>query len=99
MKAVHTALATLAMASILGCGETTKPGGPGANKPKDSKSVGERVGVSTPENAFELKLPGSTNLKQGETKSVSVSISRGKNFDQDVKLGFSGVPEGVKVTP
>jgi uncharacterized membrane protein len=60
--------------------------------------VKETTGVSTPDNAFELKLPGSTGINQGETKTVTVSISRGKNFDQDVKLDFSGAPTGVKVT-
>jgi uncharacterized membrane protein len=99
MRSLHTSLALLAMATILGCGETTKPGGPGATKPKENKTVGEKTGVTTTENTFELKLPGSTSINQGETKVVTVSINRGKNFDQDVKLDFAGVPTGVKVTP
>ena len=36
-----------------------------------------------------------TTLKQGESKTVTVSIKRGTNFDQDVKLEVENVPQGV----
>jgi len=56
--------------------------------------------VGLADNTFKLDVPIlSTSLKQGETKTITISLSRGKNFDQDVKLEFSGAPEGVKVTP
>lgn len=41
----------------------------------------------------------STSLKQGETKSASIAISRGKDFDDDVQLSFTGIPAGVTLDP
>jgi hypothetical protein len=38
-------------------------------------------------------------VKQGETKDVTIGIKRGKNFDQDVTLKFSGLPQGVMIEP
>jgi uncharacterized membrane protein len=56
--------------------------------------------MGTAENTFKLEVPAlATTIHQGEAKEVKVSISRGKNFSQDVKLTFSGAPTGVKVTP
>src|SRR5262249_11004467 len=53
----------------------------------------------TPENSFKLDLPNlETSVKQGEKKTVTVGISRGKNFNQDVKLDF-GLPPGLKMSP
>src|SRR5689334_4981788 len=102
MKTLCKILVPVALAGVLGCGETTKPGGPGAATPKAAKTAGEKAKEAVgavPERAFELKLPGSTSVSQGESKTVHVGISRGKNFDQDVKLSFDGVPPGVKLTP
>lgn len=49
---------------------------------------------------FRLTVPIlSTKLKQGEAKSVSIGISRGKGFEQDVGLKFDSVPQGVTVDP
>src|SRR5262249_39649233 len=45
-------------------------------------------GLGQADNTFKLQAPGALGLpvdiKQGETKTVDISISRGKNFDQDV---------------
>jgi hypothetical protein len=50
--------------------------------------------------SFALSMPVfTTGLKQGETRSVSVGISRDKRFDQDVTLAFDGLPKGVSVEP
>jgi hypothetical protein len=48
---------------------------------------------------FTLSMPGSTSLKQGETKTVSIGIKRDKSFDQDVALTFSDMPTGVTFEP
>ena len=49
---------------------------------------------------FTLSTPRlSTSLKQGETKMVSISISRDKTFDQDVALSFGEMPTGVTLEP
>jgi len=49
---------------------------------------------------FSLSVPfWTTALKQGETKSVTISISRDKKFDQDVTLKLDSLPKGVTATP
>lgn len=53
-----------------------------------------------PENSFRLDAPNlATTIKQGETKVVTIGITRSKNFDQDVMLSFEGVPTGVTIDP
>lgn len=49
--------------------------------------------------SFTLKGPGSTSLKQGEAKTVSIGIKRDKSFDQDVALKFGDLPKGVTLEP
>ena len=56
------------------------------------------AGLVVGDNEFRLHVPNA-DVKQGETKTINVSIERGKNFDQDVKLSFSKEPMGVKITP
>jgi uncharacterized membrane protein len=49
---------------------------------------------------FSLSVPfWTTALKQGETKSVTISISRDKKFDQDVTLKLDSLPKGVSAIP
>jgi len=49
---------------------------------------------------FSLSTPRtSTSLKQGETKTVMISIKREKSFDQDVALAFGEMPTGVSIKP
>jgi hypothetical protein len=53
-----------------------------------------------PENTFRLDAPNlATSIKQGETKVVTIGISRAKNFDQDVTLIFKDVPAGITIDP
>lgn len=83
-----TVLAAGVMA-LVGCESKSPPGGPGAVKPD-----GTTPRVGTPDNSFQIKLAGA-DLKQGESRTVPVSIVRGKNFDQDVKLAVANSPQGV----
>lgn len=95
MKIVH-ALMVAAGLVVVGCEGKSPPGGPGAPAPGSREANTPRV--TQPDNSFQLDAPNlETSIKQGETKTVSVGISRGKNFDQDVKLDFGDVPQGVKV--
>lgn len=56
--------------------------------------------VSDPENTFRLDAPNlATTIKQGETKVITIGVSRSKDFDQDVMLTFEGVPKGVSIKP
>jgi uncharacterized membrane protein len=94
MKTLSAVLMMVGLMAFLGCNQTP-PGGPGAT---DKGKNGVRV--TTGENSFRVSLPsGSTTVKQGEDKNVTISISRGKNFDQDVKLSLSGMPKGVSTSP
>lgn len=77
--------------AIVGCENKSPPGGPGAVKPD-----GTTPRVTTPENSFRISVP-SVDLKQGESKTVAVTITRGTNFDQDVKLEVAGPPQGVTI--
>lgn len=50
--------------------------------------------------SFTLGMPlFTTGLKQGETKAVSIAITREKRFDQEVTLKFTDLPKGVTVEP
>jgi len=89
MKKLFAALATVGLAFAVGCSNESPPSGPGAGKDKDKPKDSA--------NTFTLKAPATdTDLKQGETKEVKVSISRGKDFKEDVTLKYD-VPAGVKV--
>jgi uncharacterized membrane protein len=103
MKVLRTLALILPVCCFLGCNES-HPGGPNANKPREDKTVGEKTrdatGVGTSDNTFKISLPTlETGVKQGEKKMVKISISRGKNFDQDVKLDFGKLPTGVTLAP
>jgi uncharacterized membrane protein len=75
--------------TIVGCENKSPPGGPGAVHPD-----GTTPRVTTPENSFRISVP-SVDLKQGEAKTVAVAITRGTNFDQDVKLEVANAPQGL----
>lgn len=98
MKKVIFAVAMAALVAFTGCNNST-PGGSGTkDKEKDNRSIKDRVGTS--KDTFKLSLPTlSTSLKQGESKEVTIGISRGTNFDEDVTLKFDGLPSGVTLDP
>jgi len=76
----------------IGCNQSP-PGGPGATQKQPVTGMAD--------NTFKLDGPMTeTSIKQGETKTVTVSISRGKNFDQDVNMTVTEpAPKGITVTP
>jgi hypothetical protein len=48
--------------------------------------------------SFTLTVPTfSTSLNQGETKTISIGISRQKSFNEPVTLAFGNLPTGVTV--
>jgi len=95
MRNAIAAVLGLGLVGIWGCGESAAPGGPGATKPPSQQST---VGM-TPD-TFKLVLPSmSTHVKQGESKTASISVSRGKTFAEDVRLSFESVPAGVTIEP
>jgi uncharacterized membrane protein len=93
MKKLFTLMAAALLLGNVGCNTESTPGGPGATRPSD------RPALTQGDNTFTLDVPNTeTDLKQGETKTITLGINRGTNFKQDVKLKFSGEPNGVKVT-
>lgn len=63
-------------------------------------STTPETSLTDADNTFRLDAPNlTTALKQGESKSISIAISRETNFMEDVALTFSGVPDGVTITP
>src|SRR5262245_26023667 len=96
MKSLCVGLLVAAVAIFTGCNFKSTSGGPGAT---DSSS-NSKPQFGQPENSFKLSPPNlATRLKQGENKEVTISINRGKNFDQDVTLKFEGLPDGVTIDP
>jgi uncharacterized membrane protein len=89
MKRIVIGLLAAGAMALVGCENKSSPGGPGAVKPD-----GSTPHVGTPTNTFRVSIP-SVDLKQGESKTITVSISRGTNFDQDVKLDVENPPQGV----
>jgi len=73
--------------------------------PAEKRTVTETHTTSKPvindsRDTFSLRVPVlSTSMKQGETKSVTIAISRGSDFKQDVHLQLASIPEGVTITP
>jgi len=100
---------------MIGCSRTSPPGGPGADNKKDNKlttttsSTTDKGSTTTSStstsntndssNTFEIKVPSSTNVTQGSSNPEDVSISRGRNFKQAVKLTLKSVDADIKVTP
>jgi len=102
MTRTKTVWATAALICTLGCSQGT-PGGPGVAQttppPSQNQTTNKPV-IGESKETFSLRTPVlSTSVKQGETKSASIAISRGTNFDDDVQLSFSGLPTGVTLDP
>ena len=56
--------------------------------------------IGNAEETFTMSVPVlSTSLKQGEAKTATISLSRGKNFDEDVTLKFDDIPKGLTIEP
>jgi len=80
----------VALLALFGCNGKDSAGGPGTTDKQP------RYGQA--DSTFNLTTP-STSLEQGETKTVSIGVKRGTNFQEDVTLGFADVPQGVIIDP
>lgn len=95
MKRLFATVACTAVLAFTGCDKGSTPGGPGAT----NRGTGG-VHLGQEEKSFSLSTPmTSTTIKQGETKDVSISIKRGKNYDDDVAIKFDNLPKGVTLDP
>jgi uncharacterized membrane protein len=94
MKTAWITLISAALVGLIGCDTNDHAGGPGATRNTSKPVIGQR-----PE-TFSLTAPiMATSIKQGESKKITIGIDRGKNFDQDVKVSFKNVPEGIVIEP
>lgn len=86
------------MMAVTGCSNESKPGGPGATT-KPTTSGETKVVADNPDQTFTLKAPGTeTNLDQGKDEEVTLTLDRGKDFKQGVKVAFEA-PQGITITP
>jgi hypothetical protein len=78
--------------ALVGCDKGTS-GGPGATTPPTASPMSGQV-----DDTFSLVVP-SVKLAQGESKTVSIGISRGTNFSEDVSISLGELPTGVTADP
>lgn len=91
MKRLLRPLILLTGLLLSGCSQGT-PGGPGVSGP--SPNFGQA------ENTFNLNVPRlASTVQQGDVFETTIGIKRGINFDQDVSLMFSNLPEGISIEP
>ena len=67
----------------------------GGIKPEATFKVTVKKGADTSKK-LTLKAPADTSIKQGETATINVDITRDK-FNDPVELKFVGLPEGVSI--
>ncbi len=102
MKKLLAVFLSTAVALAFGCGEQHKspPGGPGATGTQGKGTTGSTTGTADKDHTFTIKAPsGTTDIKQGQAKEISVSIDRGKDFKQNIKLSLTSDDKGVTVRP
>jgi hypothetical protein len=103
MKTLLSGLAAAALAMTIGCTQST-PGGPGVtavpNSSGGTTTVAKKPIIGEADDTFKMNTPVlATRVTQGESATAKISVSRGKNFDEDVALTFMDVPKGVTLTP
>ena len=85
-------LTLVGLLALSGCRSGTA-GGPGA------ESTGaEQPLVGDAERTFELNVED-VSMRQGETKSLLITIKRSTNFSEDVEVLFTDLPKGVSIDP
>jgi len=96
MKRLLAGVLAVGLVALVGCNNSSTPGGPGAT----GSDTPRKPVIGQSDDTFTLSMPTlGTSIKQGEAKSVTIGINRGKNFDEDVALKFDALPKGVTVEP
>ena len=86
---------------IAGCNQQT-PGGPGATNQSNgtTATTANRPTYGEAEGTFDINAPAlATRVKQGESATATISLSRGKNFNENVVLKVTELPHGVSIDP
>ena len=105
MRKLHIGLLIGAIA-LVGCTrESPKGGAPGDKKVTTTTTRDGATTTTTKKQTdasdreFSVKVPsGATNVTQGKQKEVTISLSRGSNFKEPVKVKIEA-PAGIKVVP
>jgi len=85
MKQVLAGLLIVGLVAFVGCNKATGPTNKGSNAAESEK--------------FSVKAPTTaTTIKQGESKEVKVTVSKGKDFKEDITLMFE-TDKGLSVDP
>ena len=82
MQRLAVLIFSLAIVGLIGCGDT---GGKKDDNTKRSETF-----------TFKGPMTGST-IKQGDKKTVDLTVDRGKEFKQDVALSVDSPPKGISV--
>ena len=94
MKRLFASLLVIGLATAVGCNKTDVGG-------RDTAKTGRgsAIGLGGGSDNFKLSLPtGTTTIKQGEKKEVTISIDRGKEFKEDVKVKLTSPSPKLKVS-
>src|SRR5262249_50615646 len=96
MKKLMAVVACTALAVCIGCNQNkSAPGGPGA----PGGSTSSRSGA-TKADTFTITPPsGTTDIKEGQSKEITISLNRGRDFKQNVKLTLSTDAKGLTIKP
>ena len=90
-------------ALLAGCEKKGTSGGPGVTTTTATTTTTLATTTTTVANSgetFKVTVPsGTTSVKQGDSKTVTIGVSRGRDFDQAVALKLSGMPAGVTIDP
>lgn len=98
MQGLMSAAVACSLIAFAGCTNESPPGGPGAVK-KPTPNGDTATTAANPDQTFTLKVPATEmNIDQGKEEEMVLTIDRGKDFKQGVKLTFSA-PAGVTLTP
>ncbi len=105
MRAFHASLLVGAAVALMGCTRESPPGGPGAKTTTTTKTTTDGTIKTTEQQTekrdeiFKVEVPkGGTNVTQGKSEKITISLSRGDNFNETVNLKFAA-PAGLKVVP
>jgi uncharacterized membrane protein len=92
MKTFFSATAVMLAVALTGCTKESEKGGPGAPATNSNAEADD-------DRTFTLDVPNiTTTVEQGARDKASISIDRGDNFKEEVKLQFKP-PAGVTVLP
>ena len=113
MKRLLAVCLCSALAVAFGCNEHKSTGGPGTSGTQSKGTSKDTTGTTTrgttdgmkdhttdKDKTFTITAPsGTTSIKQGENKEISISVNRGKELKQDITMHLTSDDKGVVIDP